>query len=111
MCLTSLVAFYDGVMASVNQGNVIDVIYLDSCWAFNMVPQNISFSTLGRYEGWNFQWIRNRLGGFNNFAGDFKHSTAQNTVERRDAIQWVLNRLQKWAHVNLMKFHKAKCKL
>ena len=51
------------------------------------------------------------MGGFNNFAGDFKHSTAQNTVERRDAIQWVLNRLQKWAHVNLMKFHKAKCKL
>ena len=51
------------------------------------------------------------MGGFNNFAGDFKHSAAQNAVERRDAIQWVLNRLQKWAHVNLMKFHKAKCKL
>ncbi|XP_055571471.1 uncharacterized protein LOC129736458 [Falco cherrug] len=45
------------------------------------------------------------------FASDMKPSDAVNMLEGRDAIQRDLNSPERWAHVSLMKFNKAKCKV
>ncbi|GAB0183354.1 cAMP-dependent protein kinase inhibitor alpha [Grus japonensis] len=45
------------------------------------------------------------------FANNNKLCGVVNMLEGRDAIQRDLDRLERWARANLMKFNKAKCKV
>ncbi|GAB0192650.1 mitochondrial enolase superfamily member 1 [Grus japonensis] len=120
--LTHLVAFNNRM----DKGRATDVIYLDFCKAFDMVPHNNLASKLELYgfDGWTVRLVGNRMddciqgvivnGSISKwklFADDTTLSGIDDSFQGRDVIQRDLDRLEEWAHVNLMKVNKAKCKL
>lgn len=76
-------------MSDVPQGPILELAF------FNMLKQDSGTVRLSASQS------------FNGFACDTKLSGEADTVERRDAIQWDLDTLEKWARDNLMRFNKA----
>ncbi|CAM4681894.1 unnamed protein product [Lepidochelys kempii] len=61
-CLTNLIAFYDEITGSVDEGKAVDVLFLDFSKAFDMVSHSILASKL-KYglDEWTIGWIESWL--------------------------------------------------
>jgi len=64
-CLTSLIAFYDGMTGWVHEGRAVDVVYLDFSKAFDTVSHNILLGKLRKcgLDEQTVRWIENWLNG------------------------------------------------
>lgn len=78
-CLTNLLVFMEEITYSLDQGNSVDVIYLDFAKAFDKVPYRRLFSKLkshgigGNVAQWIEAWLKNRKQkvGLNNKYSDW----------------------------------------
>jgi len=64
-CFTNLISFYDQVTRLVDEGKVVDVIYLDFSKAFGSVPHSILLEKLASHglDGCTLCWIKNWRNG------------------------------------------------
>ena len=64
-CLTNLISFYDKVTRLVDEGQAVDVVYLDFSKAFDTVPHNILVEKLAAHglDGRTLLWVKCWLDG------------------------------------------------
>ncbi|CAM4618405.1 unnamed protein product [Lepidochelys olivacea] len=62
-CLTNLIAFYDEITGSVDEGKAVDVLFLDFSKAFDMVSHSILANKLKKYgmDEWTIRWLESWL--------------------------------------------------
>ncbi|CAM5123810.1 unnamed protein product [Eretmochelys imbricata] len=62
-CLTNLIAFYDEITGSVDEGKAVDMLFLDFGKTFDAVSHSILVSKLKRYglDEWTIRWIESWL--------------------------------------------------
>ena len=65
-CLTNLLDFFESVTRELDEGNDVDLVYLDFCKAFDKVPHVRLIKKLeahgitGKVKEWIISWLRNR---------------------------------------------------
>ena len=64
-CLTNLISFYGKVTHLVDEGQAVDVVYLDFSTAFDTVPRNILVEKLAAraLDGCTLRWVKQWLDG------------------------------------------------
>lgn len=64
-CLTNLISFYDKVTCLVDEGQAVDVVYLNFSKAFDTVPHNILVGKLAAcgLDGYILHWVKHWLDG------------------------------------------------
>ncbi|CAM4417157.1 unnamed protein product [Lepidochelys kempii] len=62
-CLTNLIAFYDEITGSVDEGKAVDILFLDFSKAFDAVSHSMLASKLKNYglDEWTIRWIKSWL--------------------------------------------------
>ncbi|CAM5142135.1 unnamed protein product [Natator depressus] len=62
-CLTNLIAFYDKITGSVDEGKAVDMLFLDFSKAFDTVSHSILASKIKKYglDEWTIRWIESWL--------------------------------------------------